>query len=257
MGEKTTDKSSLANADSHNDELANNDKSYKGKMGYTFTKDLSSLNLSQIPQSKLTKKTFIFGNNELFALKAKIEKIGTPLKEWDICINYGIKTGYNEAFIIDTKTKDEILANCDDTPKSAIKSPSLAEGDLGGGSVKNTQNSTNALNLSKNSKENSQNSKIENSNNAKNTHPQTPSAREGAFCCEMLTERQRTARLIKPILRGRDIKRYSYEWANLWLINTHNGYEIQGVKIPPIDIKDYPALKKHLDGFYEKLEKKG
>nr|WP_246059172.1 hypothetical protein [Campylobacter troglodytis] len=42
----------------------------------------------------------------------------------------------------------------------------------------------------------------------------------------MLTERQRTAKLIKPILRGRDIKRYSYKWANLWLINTHNGYKI-------------------------------
>ena len=39
-----------------------------------------------------------------------------------------------------------------------------------------------------------------------------------------LTERQRTEQLIKPILRGRDIKRYSYEWAGLWIINTHNGY---------------------------------
>ena len=42
----------------------------------------------------------------------------------------------------------------------------------------------------------------------------------------MLTEKERTAKLIKPILRGKDIKRYSYEWAGLWLINTHNGYEI-------------------------------
>ena len=60
--------------------------------------------------------------------------------------------------------------------KTADKSPSLAEGDLGGGSVKNAQNSTNPLNL----KENSRNSKIENSN-AEFTHPQTPSAREGAY----------------------------------------------------------------------------
>ena len=33
-------------------------------------------------------------------IKEKIERIGTPLKDWDISINYGIKTGYNEAFII-------------------------------------------------------------------------------------------------------------------------------------------------------------
>ena len=42
----------------------------------------------------------------------------------------------------------------------------------------------------------------------------------------MLTEKERTAKLIKPILRGKDIKRYGYEWVGLWLINTHNGYEI-------------------------------
>ncbi|KAA6310165.1 hypothetical protein EZS27_038483, partial [termite gut metagenome] len=43
-------------------------------------------------------------------IKEKIEKVGTPLKDWDIQINYGIKTGYNEAFIIDGKTKDELIA---------------------------------------------------------------------------------------------------------------------------------------------------
>lgn len=45
-------------------------------------------------------------------IKEKIEAVGTPLKDWDIQINYGIKTGYNEAFIISTEKRDEILANC-------------------------------------------------------------------------------------------------------------------------------------------------
>ena len=46
------------------------------------------------------------------SIKRKIEAVGTPLKEWDIQINYGIKTGYNEAFIISTDKREEILANC-------------------------------------------------------------------------------------------------------------------------------------------------
>lgn len=82
-------------------------------------------------------------------------------------------------------------------------------------------------------------------------------ADKSACSIAMLTERERTAKLIKPILRGRDIKRYSYEWAGLWLINTHNGYTSQnGEQIPAIDINDYPTLKKHLDSFYPKLEKR-
>lgn len=139
-----------------------------------------------IPQSKLSKEAFIFGDDALLKLKSKIEQVGTPLKEWDIAIYRGVLTGYNEAFIIDTQTKEMILNSCKDE-----------------------------------------------------------------------SERERTAKLIKPILRGRDIKRYSYEWANLWLINTHNGYTSQnGEQIPAIDINDYPALKKHLDSFYPKLEKR-
>ena len=46
------------------------------------------------------------------SIKAKIEAIGTPLKEWDIQINYGIKTGFNDAFIIDSAKRDEILDTC-------------------------------------------------------------------------------------------------------------------------------------------------
>ena len=116
------------------------------------------------------------------SIKRKIEAVGTPLKDWDIQINYGIKTGYNEAFIITTGKRNEILDNC------------LTE-----------------------------------------------------------DERKRTEELIRPILRGRDIKRYGYNWANLWLINTHNG--VKG-KYPPIDINDYPAIKQHLDLYWDKISKR-
>ena len=71
--------------------------------------------------------------------------------------------------------------------------------------------------------------------------------------CQSEDERERTAELIRPILRGRDIKRYGYNWANLWLINTHNG--IRG-KLERIHIEDYPAVKAHLDQYWDKISKR-
>ncbi|WP_120869301.1 class I SAM-dependent DNA methyltransferase [Helicobacter pylori] len=69
-----------------------------------------------------------------------------------------------------------------------------------------------------------------------------------------MSERERTKELIKPILRGKDIKRYRYEWAGEWLINTHNGYTSAfKSKIPPIDIEKYPTLKAHLDSHYDAI----
>ncbi|NHB27206.1 class I SAM-dependent DNA methyltransferase [Helicobacter pylori] len=69
-----------------------------------------------------------------------------------------------------------------------------------------------------------------------------------------MSERERTIELIKPILRGKDIKRYSYEWADLWVINTHNGYtSASKSKIPPIDIAKYPATKAHLDAHWDTI----
>ena len=46
------------------------------------------------------------------SIKKKIEAVGTPLKDWDINIYRGVLTGCNEAFIIDSQKRDEILANC-------------------------------------------------------------------------------------------------------------------------------------------------
>ena len=113
------------------------------------------------------------------SIKRKIEAVGTPLKDWDIQINYGIKTGYNDAFIISTEKRDEILANCATDE-----------------------------------------------------------------------ERQRTAELIRPILRGRDIKRYGYDWANMWLIATFPSRHY--------DIDRYPSVKHYLLSFgIERLEQTG
>ncbi|RVY20598.1 class I SAM-dependent DNA methyltransferase [Helicobacter pylori] len=145
--------------------------------------DLKSTPFLPMKQNALSTESFIFANATLLDLRDKIESVGTPLKDWDIQINYGIKTGANEAFIIPTEKRDEIL-------------------------------------------------------NA----------------CKTQEERERTERLIKPILRGKDIKRYSYEWADLWVINTHNGYtSALKSKIPPIDIEKYPATKVHLDAHYDTI----
>ena len=106
-------------------------------------------------------------------IKAKIEAIGTPLKDWDIQINYGIKTGFNDAFIIDGKKRAELIA-------------------------------------------------------------QDPKSEE----------------IIRPILRGRDIKRYGYEFADFYIITTFPSLKI--------DIENYPAVKQHLMSFgYDRLKQTG
>lgn len=70
--------------------------------------------------------------------------------------------------------------------------------------------------------------------------------------CKTPEERKKTDQLIRPILRGKDIKRYGYDFADKWLINTHNGVREKGIK--PININDYPAVKKHLNAHWEKIE---
>ena len=113
------------------------------------------------------------------SIRRKIEAVGKPLKDWDVQINYGIKTGCNEAFIITTEKRDELLAQC-----------------------------------------------------------------------QTEEERQRTAELIRPILRGRDIKRYSYDWAGLWVIATFPSRHY--------DIEDYPTVRDYLLSFgKERLEQTG
>lgn len=113
------------------------------------------------------------------SIKRKIETAGTPLKDWNVQIYRGVLTGCNEAFIISTEKRNEILARC-----------------------------------------------------------------------QSEDERKRTDELIRPILRGRDIKRYSYDWADFWLIATFPSKHY--------DIDMYPAVKEYLLSFgIERLEQTG
>ncbi len=66
----------------------------------------------------------------------------------------------------------------------------------------------------------------------------------------LIEEDPRSAEIIRPILRGRDIKRYGYSYADLWLISTFPSRKY--------DIDNYPAIKKHLLSFgMERLEQTG
>ncbi|MFA4718245.1 class I SAM-dependent DNA methyltransferase [Helicobacter pylori] len=67
--------------------------------------------------------------------------------------------------------------------------------------------------------------------------------------CKTQEERECTERLIKPILRGKDIKRYSYEWAHLWVIATFPSLKL--------DIDDYPSLKTYLSRFRPRIDQSG
>lgn len=130
----------------------------------------------KLKQNSLSSEMFVFSHNEEeISIKEKIEKIGKPLKEWEISINYGVKTGLNDAFIINKETRD-MLINAD---------------------FKNSE-------------------------------------------------------VIKPLLRGRDIKKYDINFAELYLINIHNGTK----NTDAININDYPKIKEWLDTFEPKLSKR-
>ena len=75
---------------------------------------------------------------------------------------------------------------------------------------------------------------------------------DGAKKDELIAKDPKSAEIIRPILRGRDIQRYSYNFADKWIINTHNGSKTQ----KRIDINEYPAIKEHLDNYYDKLVKR-
>ena len=139
--------------------------------------------MSEVPSQLSPYPADIFGEAEWsiqpkahFDILKKMQQ-GRALKDMPITINYGIKTGYNDAFFIDGATRNRLIA---EDPKSA--------------------------------------------------------------------------ELIVPLLRGRDIQAWIPDLVDLYLINTHNGIKEAGIK--PIRIDDYPAIKKHLDQFHEKLAKR-
>ena len=114
----------------------------------------------------MSEDAWVISSNAAQLIKTKIEAKGTPLKTWDISISRGFLTGLNEAFIIDTETKERLCF----TDSKSVK-------------------------------------------------------------------------IIKPILRGRDIKKYAAEWDDLWLIYSHS----------EIKENDYPAITEYLLPFKEKL----
>lgn len=130
------------------------------------------INQNSLILNNLSKDTWFIGSKAEIALKEKIEKLGKPLKDWDVKINYGIKTGFNEAFIIDSETRTRLIK---EDPKSE--------------------------------------------------------------------------EIIKPILRGRDIKRYGYDFANLYVIIVKFGFAKE--------LENYPAILNHLTQFEEKLRSRG
>lgn len=106
-------------------------------------------------------------------IKRDVSMQGKPLKEWDIDINYGIKTGLNEAFVVNESTKEELI-----------------------------------------------------------------------------TKDKSSAQILKPLLRGRDLGKYTFRNEHLWLVGTFPSLSL--------DIDDYPAIKQHLLSFgIERLEQTG
>ena len=62
----------------------------------------------------------------------------------------------------------------------------------------------------------------------------------------LISKTDKNKEILKPILRGRDTRRYYCNYANLWLINSHNGYD----NVPPIDVvNDYPTIFEYLKTF--------
>ncbi|MGX2973278.1 Eco57I restriction-modification methylase domain-containing protein, partial [Helicobacter sp. T3_23-1059] len=217
-----------------------------------YAKDLSSKNCDCIPQDSLNAQAFIFVDSRTLALKQKIEKIGTPLKEWNIKIYRGVLTGYNEAFIIDTATKDSILDLCDDNDTSRKPFYCHSEGATATEESKICHTDAPFCHTEGEARSISKNNQRDISFSTKTQYDKEinpPSLAEGARGWVNLTERERTEQIIKPILRGRDIKRYGYEWAGLWLIGTFPALKL--------DIEDYPALKKYLENFMPRIAQSG
>lgn len=73
---------------------------------------------------------------------------------------------------------------------------------------------------------------------------------------ELIKKERKNKELLVPLLRGRDINRYSKNYADLYLINVHNGYKIGMEKISEINIDDYIFVKEHLNSFEPKLSKR-
>jgi len=72
----------------------------------------------------------------------------------------------------------------------------------------------------------------------------------------LIREYPKSAEIIKPILRGRDIGRYYYKWADLWIIVISSGWTNQnkGKEKPEVFFKNYfPAIYEYLKDIGDKV----
>ena len=154
--------------------LSTNSKLFSGDFYQTVSQQLQEKSTALFSE----KHWLIMDCNQV-SISRKIEEKSKPLKECDIEICRGIITGLNEAFIISSDKRDNILANC-----------------------------------------------------------------------QTKEERTRTEKIIRPILRGRDIKQYGSEWAELWVIIVKYGaYKYLETQ--------YPAVFSHLKQYESKLKARG
>ena len=130
-------------------------------------------NANKITLSKPTDNAWYIGSSIEQKLKEKMEHIGSPLKDWDVKIHMGIRTGLNEAFIIDDTTRDGII-----------------------------ERDSNSIDI------------------------------------------------IKPIIRGRDIRRYGYERSGLYVLTIGYG-DYKTLR------QNYPAIFAHLQKYQTKLKNRG
>ena len=90
--------------------LSLNQKTYHGDFMHEVPEQLATY-----PAETFGEAEWIIQPKAHFNILQKMQK-GTALKDMPISINYGIKTGFNDAFFIDGATKDRLIA---EDPKSA------------------------------------------------------------------------------------------------------------------------------------------
>jgi hypothetical protein len=85
-------------------------------------------NAINYPVKTLSEDVWSFDTPKWISIIDKINKYGVPLSDWEITINFGIKTGYNEAFVIDEELKNKLIE--EDSKSVEIIKPLLRGRDI-------------------------------------------------------------------------------------------------------------------------------
>jgi len=165
--------------------IATKQKAENNKFNYSRNIDESDKII--FSQNQLQGSEWTIDSPDIINLKNKIENKGVPLKKWNVQMFRGLLTGYNEAYVIDTPTKDKL--------------------------------------------------------------------------CKQ--DKQNLA-LIKPIIRGRNIREYSHNWNGEWIIFIPWHFPLQddlsvtkaSKEAEKIFAQTYPSIFDHLSQFKENLAKR-